>query len=116
MALSRADREALKRAMDIARAGDPLRREQIDSMLRERSRQEVAEFASFHCQVDALRLRPWQCPPSDASDAVSPDTYGGRPEEVALLKRMLALGISRYEPDPLTAIAAAEAKATAASG
>ncbi len=36
------------------------------------------------------------------------DDWGCRPGEVALLKRMLRAGVSRFHPDPMAAIEAAE--------
>jgi hypothetical protein len=38
---------------------------------------------------------------------------GGKPEEVALRQRMIALGLSEFEPDPLTAIESAETEVEA---
>jgi hypothetical protein len=36
------------------------------------------------------------------------DDWGYRPQEVALLRRMLAAGVSRFHPHPMQAIAEAE--------
>jgi hypothetical protein len=46
------------------------------------------------------------------SDGPGPDPDDGRPEAAKLLREMLALGISRWHPDPLAAIE--EAKKAAA--
>jgi hypothetical protein len=49
------------------------------------------------------------CPPCDANDEIDPaegDRYGNRTDEVALKRKMVALGISIFEPDPLAAISA----------
>ena len=45
-----------------------------------------------------LRLKPWQNPPCFG------DEDGDGPADV-LLQRMLAAGISRFHPDPLSALA-----------
>lgn len=96
------DHEALTRALALVRAdADPLRREQIEGMLKgdkelglpARSWFECAHFAAYHAQVNALGLKPWQSPPMFARD-----------EGLVLLKRMLAAGLSKFEPDPVAAL------------
>jgi hypothetical protein len=81
--------------------------------------EEIAASAAYGCQLRTLKLRPWQCPPcwaNDEIDPTQPDRYGNMPDEVRFLQRMLAAGISRYEPDPLSALAAIErAEAEAAA-
>ncbi len=59
------DRAALKLAIKITRNRDPERRRQIDSMLADPDREwdQVARFASYSCQCDALKLKPWETPP-----------------------------------------------------
>jgi hypothetical protein len=73
---------------------------------------ELATYFAVHAQVQALGLFPWQVAPCDADD-VAHGGWGGKPEEVALRRNMISLGISVWEPDPSSAIAAAEAKPTA---
>jgi hypothetical protein len=82
----------------------------------------AARFASYSCQMDKLGLHPAQSPPcwiltEDEADEILAEGYipssldgsdvsncpGAR-----LLKQMLALGVSPYDPDPLRAIAEAE--------
>ena len=70
---------------------------------------ELARYFALHAQVQALGLFPWQVPPYDADD-VAHGGWGGKPEEVALRRKMIALGISIYEPDPPAAITRAEQK------
>ena len=54
---------------------------------------------------------------SDSDDEIDPaGMSGGKPEEVALRQRMLAAGLSIYEPSPLEAIAQAEAEAAKSEG
>jgi hypothetical protein len=60
----------------------------------------------------SLHLQPWQLPPCDTNlDSALREPFGdasGRREAGEVLKRLLALGLSRYEPDPMRAIAQAE--------
>jgi hypothetical protein len=98
----RGDYDALERAIWIARREQRL---DFDARLLEQDWTEVAEFASTVCQRAALHLKPWQSPPCDCdeNDPAERDKNGQ-----ALLRRMLAAGISRYEPNPLEALKAAK--------
>jgi len=62
---------------------------------------ESAERACFRVQCESLQLRPWQLPPfvADEDDPNERDKAAQ-----ALLRKTLAAGISRYEPDPLAAL------------
>lgn len=65
----------------------------------------IAIRASGICQYYALGLKPWQTPPC----RLGPDAEQ-RPADKRgrlLLQRLLAAGLSRYEPDPLRALAEA---------
>jgi hypothetical protein len=111
--LSDIDRQALELAIEMDRKRDRATRQQIDTMLQERPWREVAEFAAYGCQCDALHLKPWQPPPcwaeiDDQDNEAGP--ISGRKAAAELLRRMLALGISHWHPDPLAAIEAAEAE------
>jgi hypothetical protein len=101
MSLTRIDRDAMKRAIEIVRRRDQKSREQIDEMLRDDKFEEVGSFAAFSAQIDALHLLPWQPPP----------LYAVRGEALELRERMERLGLSKFEPDPVAACEAAEAKA-----
>jgi hypothetical protein len=107
------DREALERAMKIAQR-DPLRAEHLRSKLEDQPWREVAEFAAYSCQIDALSLKPWQDPPVIIDeDADEPNNSADRAPNTAarkLLRQMLRAGVSRYEPDPLTALRQAARK------
>ena len=98
------DRDALKLALEQARGESAGRAQQIDSMLKDRDRswESVASFASSCCQSRNLKLDPWDRPPcrvsEDDDDEINADA-------VQLLREMLAVGVSRYAPDPLTALA-----------
>jgi hypothetical protein len=83
---------------------EPDRAEQLESM-QDRSWFEMASFASYCVQGDALHLRSWQEPPT-VVDEDDPDERDKQAQ--ALLKRMLAARISRYHPDPLAALAEAK--------
>jgi hypothetical protein len=98
--LKQVDRQALELAMQQARR-DSFTAAQLDSKLKGESWQEVAEFASFHCQIRALNLKPWQRPPCIA------DSDGHEPAD-DLLRRMLAAGVSKFYPDPAKALAVTE--------
>ena len=106
--MTRNDRAALKLALEQARA-EPGREEQIGRMLREDGWEEAATFASYHCQIDALRLKPWEQPPCHVDE----DDPGEDKEAQQLLREMLALGVSRYHPDPMAAIEAAKQRKVA---
>jgi hypothetical protein len=79
-----ADKEALERAMRLARR-DAFRSQQIDEMLnglpdgrggwhvKPRPWQEVAEFAAVYCQTEALNLAPWEVAPARADREVRND-------------------------------------------
>jgi hypothetical protein len=101
------DLAALRRSMSIA-SEDPLRARQLDDMLKDRSWFDVASFASSCCQSRFLNLKPWESAPADTDNADS-----GPAAE--LLRRMLAAGLSKFEPDPASAILAAARAAKVAS-
>jgi hypothetical protein len=108
MRLSR-DREALTRALEMARAESKQERAHFDALLSRQGWEEAALSACFVCQSRTLKLRPWQAPPVHVhDDEVTGPSYGHRPEEIALRRRMLAAGLSVYEPDPIAALEAAE--------
>jgi hypothetical protein len=67
---------------------------------------DVGRFAAFSRQITSLGLRPWE----------STVVYADTPEAHALLRRLKAAGLSRYEPDPVAACEAAEAEATKGFG
>lgn len=69
---------------------------------------EAAKFAAYCAQIDNLALRPWQSPPCFA-ERPNCDAYA-----VDLLQRLLAAGLSRWEPDPAGALARIEASPPAA--
>jgi hypothetical protein len=111
--LTEADVAALTRSIELAQAESAATRQQIDDMIRERGWERAARFAAYCCQDRALRLKPWMSPPcwlrTDAAvkaalAAPAPD-LGGRRAAGQLVERLLAAGLSRYEPDPEAALA-----------
>ena len=103
-----ADRKALQLAIERCRAQDAERDAQIIRMLSERPWRRVAEFAAYSCQMNSLKLKPWQTPPCWSE----PDDYRHR-QAAKLLREMLAAGLSRFEPHPLAAIEVAKRKGAA---
>jgi hypothetical protein len=97
------DRDALTRAIDVA-GKEPGRAEQLTDMLKSQPWEEVASFAARCAQDRELNLYPWQQPPC----RVDEDDVDGDEDDAAraLLRRMLAAGLSRYEPEPLKALGA----------
>jgi hypothetical protein len=101
------DLAALQLAFSQCYAASHVRAIQLDSMLQDRSRVEVAEFAAYDQQIDNMRLRPWEEPPCHVGDPHEPRR--GEEAGAKVLRRMLKAGISRWHPNPLAAL---EAKAS----
>ena len=115
MTLSPTDRAALERALEIVRNESAAQRQWIGERLAAGDDwEDVAGSCAVHCQHDALNLMPWQSAPLyylAHLDSVLREPFGdpsGRREAGEVLKKLLALGLSRFEPDPLHAIEQAE--------
>jgi hypothetical protein len=98
MELTATDRDAMARAIEQMRHESPTRREQIEDKLRCEGFEAAGEFAAMVAQERTLHLKPWQCAPCniwgiDQSNAI------------ALHDRLVAAGLSVFEPDPLAALA-----------
>jgi hypothetical protein len=102
--LTKTDIAALELALKLAREESPGRAQQLALKLAEDGWWPTARFAAYSCQVDRLHLKPWEHPPCWCDD---PDDYPDR-EAARLLKRMLAAGISQFDPDPMAALEAAK--------
>jgi hypothetical protein len=91
-------RDALRRALKIT-GGRPGWGENWE---------EAAMGAVYHCQMEALRLRPWQPPPYWASDDKPRDPHptAGKVAAWEPRRRLIAAGLSVYEPDPVRALEA----------
>ena len=122
--LSRIDREALSRALEIVRnrpeKEDPGRREQVDHLMKHEGWFTAADFCCYCCQSELIRPRLWQPTPADIDPADietilarGDDAPNGNYAAAKLLKRMLRAGLSRYEPEPLKALAEAKRRAPA---
>jgi hypothetical protein len=101
------DKEALTRALELTKA-EPERAEQIESMLKDHSWEEVAQFAARHQQCKNLRLKPGEISPCHgAVNLAAPGTDADEsfPAANRLLQRLLDAGLSQWEPDPEAALA-----------
>jgi hypothetical protein len=103
--MDKRDRIALTRALAICRDEDEGRAEQIDAKLEDEPWAEVAMFATFCCQTRSLALQPWDLPPCCADE--DGDSDGVDCDAIKLLRTMLAAGVSRFDPDSMTALEAA---------
>jgi len=97
------DRDAMTRAIAAARRESPTRSKQIDDKLRTEPWEAVGRFAAFSAQIESLHLKPWE----------STVVYADTPEAHALLGRLKAAGLSKYEPDPIAALQRVERRQTA---
>jgi hypothetical protein len=100
--LTPVDHDALRRAWDEA-CRDPMRAEQLARIETATGRRDAQMQAAYHCQRKNLKLPPWEDVPMHG-DLVVPFNRGdpfSRAKAKALLDRLLAAGLSRYEPDPL---------------
>jgi hypothetical protein len=110
--LSDDDVRCLQDALALYRSTSRARSDWIDAVLATRTWFDVAIAAVAACQTRALALKPWILPP------VYIDLDGVKPgQEVMgrLLARMLAANVSRYAPDPMAALAAAEERVGSSS-
>jgi hypothetical protein len=117
-ALSDADCEALERAIAMCRAESEQERAHIDRVLAAEGWQQAGETAAYHQQDRRLKLKPWEMSPcqfrgdidsylaATSIPASSPEwhDYRGARQAALLIKRLLAAGLSKYEPDPETAL------------
>jgi hypothetical protein len=99
------DKQALKRAIKMARVESPESAGQIDRRMAEgQSFEEIGRSAAYGCQCRNLRLKPWESPP------VYAELHPDQPGALELLNKLLAAGLSRWEPDPITALEAMTTK------
>jgi hypothetical protein len=88
------------------------RAKQFDDKLACEPWEKVAAFAALCVQSRSLDLPPCRAHLASALRQPFGSTRGAR-EAGEILKKLMELGLSRYEPSPLEAIAEAERKATA---
>jgi hypothetical protein len=92
--MNKTDHEALKAAYEkIIHGPDKEAAKRLKQMAREDGWQAAAERAASQFQVEALHLRPWECPPCYARP-------GGSLPESKLLDKLLTAGFSRWHDDP----------------
>ena len=107
------DRAAAELAIERMRAENAVEREHIDRVLAEEvsrpppSRLRITASVS-RCDFDRGK-RHQVFSHFDRRE----DAYGGMPQEVKLLERMLSIGCSIYHPDPVAEIARIDAEARA---
>jgi hypothetical protein len=100
------DGDALTRALIWYRARSQDRSSQLDYIIKRDGWRKAAEFCAGSAQRHHLQLRPWMPPPcwcelgEDDDERQAP----GRRAASELLARMLAAGLSRFEPDPINAL------------
>jgi hypothetical protein len=115
--MTRVDREALRRAIKLTRAEDAVRDAQIARKFAEAEPWEkIGTFCTYHQQANALSLKPWQSPPCWLGDEPGDEhPHRGRVAAWELRRRLIASGLSAFEPDPIRALYEAEeaAKQTA---
>jgi hypothetical protein len=104
------NREALEQSLQHA-LKDPERRDQITDKLKSEEWGEVARFAAYGQQIEALDLKPWQSPPSALEcDVAKFDAILAKPDPIGdyatvrLTRMMIKLGVSVYVPDPIAEI------------
>ena len=93
--MTKLDAAALELALETVLKGKDLRRAEQVRYLRDQNGWEpTARFCASMLQTRALELKPWDQPPCDLDGP--DDSAAGR-----LPRRMLAAGLSRYDPNPL---------------
>jgi hypothetical protein len=93
--MKRIDEAALDLALETVLKGkDAERAEQVRQLRAADGWLPTARLCAALLQRQQLELKPWDKAPSDLDRA--DDSIGGR-----LLRRMLAAGLSRYDPNPL---------------
>jgi hypothetical protein len=98
------DRDALRRAFKMADRRPPPEAD-VEKWWDE------AMGAVYHCQMEALRLRPWQSPPCWIGDErPRVDDHRGEVAAWKLRRRLIAAGLSEFEPDPIRMLEAAAAR------
>jgi hypothetical protein len=112
--MRKVDHEALRRALRMVRTFGAADADQIDRMLQDRAKLDVAVFAAYSCQCETLGLMPYQPAPMDMARGPEPVDHfpdAGRRAAWTVAQRLVAAGLSIYEPDPPTALREAEARA-----
>jgi hypothetical protein len=112
--ISEADRDAFERAIAIMlRHREAIHRRDFRRRLAEAQEpwESIGRHAASVAQSEALRVRPWETAPCDLDGEIDdPPGYEHRrtAAAAAILTRLLAANLSRFEPDPVNALAQAE--------
>jgi hypothetical protein len=112
--ITEGDREAMQRAIGLMlRSPERIYRREFKRQLEEAKEPwvSIGRHAARLCQCDALRLPPWQFAPCDVEVGQIDEPgweHRATREASAILARLLAACLSRYEPDPLNALARVE--------
>ena len=106
---SPADLAALEACIAQYKAESEGCRLQIEGMLADGEWEHAALLAAYGCQWRNLHLAVCDFPPCwvEPDDPDSSDDHCGQASARQLLRKMLAAGLSRYDPDPLKSLAAA---------
>jgi hypothetical protein len=103
------DVEALDRALSIALADDERTgSDQMKYFLANDGWWWAASSASYCLQCNNLGLKPWQEPPCHGEPC--PITGRVNADASKLMKRLISYGLSKYECNPINAIAAVTVK------
>jgi hypothetical protein len=104
------NKAALTEALQLT-LKEPDRHDQVTKMLHEDGWADAAMFCSYHRQIDALDLKPWQTPPSYLEMAYEKfDDILAKPEPIGdyatvlLTTKLIRHGVSVYSPDPIAAL------------
>ena len=115
------DAEAFTRAIELHRGMSQENAEQVDHWLKRDGWLQAARYCVANCQKSLIRPKLWlELPmyiePSDIEGIIArgPDR-GGEYAAARMLRRMLKAGLSRYEPQPIEALAAAKRAKIAAA-
>jgi hypothetical protein len=103
MTMNKRDKEALEQCMASAMAESADRKWQLETLIEQSGWEQTAKLACYICQSKSLNLAPWQAPPFRATT----DPMGSG-ASLRFAEKLDAKGISRYHPDPLAALEAAE--------
>jgi hypothetical protein len=112
--MRKVDRDAMRRAIKMQRERSAQRREQIDRKLATDGFEEAGYFAAYSQQRHNLELRPWQPVPCWAGDEKPVDDMpsAGKVAAWELRRRLIAAGLSAFEPNPSVALAAIKEEAS----
>jgi hypothetical protein len=117
--LDESDRAAMQEAIDLMRRAGGTDAERIERKLREDGFEEAGLGAAYHCQYEALRLKPWDFPvcwlaPDQIDAIIAAGDDEKRYGAARLARRMLDAGVSLFAPDPERALREAARKRPAA--